>query len=72
MTAYDLVSFAQWRNERLAAGDYRGLMGRIFSGWDRLELGEVQPWTDEDEQYILTWLNTLLAQAMSWHSNDAR
>jgi hypothetical protein len=54
--AYDRASFRSWRQEHVAAGDYRELMTRIFSGWDRLEESDVQPWTDSDEAIILEWL----------------
>jgi choline-sulfatase len=55
--AYDRASFARWRQERLAAGDYRALMSRIFSGWDKLAADECQAWTDADEARILAWLS---------------
>lgn len=55
--AYDRASFAQWRRDHLAAGDYRALMSRIFSGWDRLSEGETRPWGDEDETRIERWLS---------------
>lgn len=53
---YDRESFSRWRNEHLAKGDYRELMGRIFSGWDYLAEKEGNPWTDSDEQLIIEWL----------------
>lgn len=31
---YDRRSFAQWRRERQAEGDYERLMTRVYSGWD--------------------------------------
>lgn len=55
--AYDRASFRRWRQERLAAGDYYDLMGRIFSGWDDLAPGEFDPWTDMDERLIEQWLD---------------
>ena len=55
--AYDRASFREWRADRLADGTYHDLMARIFSGWDRCEEdGVIEPWTDEDEQAIVTWL----------------
>lgn len=54
--ARDKACFAQWRNEHLAAGDYKALMTRIFSGWDRLGEGQGDPWTVENEQQIQRWL----------------
>jgi arylsulfatase K len=54
--AYDKASFAAWRREHSVAGDYRTLMSRIFSGWDRLPAGEGVPWTDDDEKQIERWL----------------
>jgi arylsulfatase K len=53
---YDRASFRQWRADHLAAGDYREIMARIFSGWDRLTESDLQPWTDTDEQRIADWL----------------
>lgn len=54
--AYDRASFRQWRQEQLAAGTYRAVMARIFSGWDDLRDGEGDPWTDEEERGIEDWL----------------
>ena len=54
---YDRASFARWREERQAAGDYQSLMARIFSGWDGLQPGQEDPWTEADEERLLHWLN---------------
>ena len=54
--AYDRASFGQWRKEHIETGDYRELMGRIFSGWDGLAPGEGNAWTDQDEDMIRSWL----------------
>ena len=54
--AYDRAAFAQWRDEHLASGDYRGLMARIFSGWDYPDQYPDDPWTDADEQIVESWL----------------
>ena len=56
--AYDKASFREWREERLAAGDYYELMSRIFSGWDGLTEDDVEPWTKEDECLIESWLQS--------------
>ncbi len=58
---YDRRAFAQWRREHLAEGDYRELMTKIFSGWDRPETLEMTPWTDEDEATIVDWLGEYAA-----------
>lgn len=55
--AYDRASFARWREEHLANGDYRQQMARVHSGWDHLDEQDITPWTDEDEQQIVQWLN---------------
>jgi arylsulfatase K len=54
--AYDRASFRQWREDHVAAGDYQELMSRIFSGWDGLAEGEGDPWTEEEERLIESWL----------------
>ncbi len=53
---YDKECFCKWRNEHIKTGDYRELMGRIFSGWDYMVEGEGNPWTDQDEQAIVEWI----------------
>lgn len=55
--AYYRTAFRQWRRERIAAGDYRQLMGWVFAGFDRMTADEAEPWTDEDEARIEAWLN---------------
>ncbi|MBN2309850.1 MAG: hypothetical protein JXR94_12825, partial [Candidatus Hydrogenedentes bacterium] len=54
--AYDRASFRAWREATLAEGTYRDLMARVFSGWDDLEPGDIEPWTDEEEARLLEWL----------------
>ena len=56
--AYDRAAFSQWRKDRLAEGTYRELMARVHSGWDGLKEGEGDPWTDDDEERIVTWLES--------------
>lgn len=53
---YDKKAFVGWREEQLMAGTYYDNMSRIFSGWDDLELSQIQPWTQEDEDLIIEWL----------------
>ena len=52
---HDRASFAQWRDERKAAGDYEEVMARIFSGWGKLAEDDILPWTEEDEAIIEKW-----------------
>lgn len=55
--AYDRRSFAAWRDEHRAVGDYEVLMARVFSGWDNLREDQIEPWTAEDEARIEAWLS---------------
>ena len=55
--AYDKASFLKWRQECLESGDYNELMARIFSGWDGLAESDIEPWTEDDERLIESWLN---------------
>jgi hypothetical protein len=57
--AYDRRAFLQWRREQLAAGTYEWTMARIYSGWDGLGDDEVQPWTEEGEALIASWLGDI-------------
>ena len=54
--AYDRRSFRQWREKRKAEGTYEDTMAQIFTGFDRLEGANIQPWTEEDERKIEEWL----------------
>jgi len=54
--AYDRASFRRWRDAHRGDGTYRGLMTRIFSGFDDLREDDLVPWTDEDERRIDDWL----------------
>lgn len=53
---HDKQSFRRWRQEAMAEGTYRGLMGRIHNGWVGPEL-QGDAWTDQDELQIEQWLN---------------
>lgn len=55
--AYDKESFNKWRKQTMDEGTYQELMTRIFSGWDIDENYVEAPWTEEDEQLIIDWLN---------------
>jgi hypothetical protein len=57
--AYDRRAFLQWRQERLAEGTYDRTMARVYSGWNGLGDDEVQPWTEEDEARIASWLGDI-------------
>ena len=54
--AYDRASFAAWRAEMKARGQYESLMSEIFSGADHVDAAHLNPWTAEDEARIEKWL----------------
>ncbi|MFW5856114.1 MAG: sulfatase, partial [Bacillota bacterium] len=53
---YDKRKFKKWRKEQKEAGTYRDMMAYIYSGYDRMNIEDIRPWTDEDEQQIIDWL----------------
>ncbi|MFP4028260.1 MAG: sulfatase [Candidatus Brocadiia bacterium] len=53
---YDRESFRQWREQQLKASTYRDMMAKIYSGYDRLCIEDIMPWTDDDEARIEAWL----------------
>ena len=52
---YDKESFRPWREARLADGTYRDTMAQIYSGFDRLCIEDIVPWSDEDEARVEAW-----------------
>ena len=55
--AYDRASFAAWRAEMKAKGQYESLMSEIFSGADHVDASQLKPWTAQDEAQIEKWLD---------------
>lgn len=55
---YDRSNFVRWREEQLTAGTYHEMMSKIYSGFDRLCVEDIKPWTQEDESLIEAWLAT--------------
>lgn len=54
---YGKDNFRAWRKEQKAAGTYRDMMARIYSGYDRICIEDIVPWSDEDEAVIAAWLD---------------
>ena len=55
--AYDRENFVAWRDQAKADGTYHDMMARVYSGFDRLCIEDIAPWTDNNEQQIESWLN---------------
>jgi len=55
---YDRRSFQAWRDETVPAGTYEETMARVYSGFDRLCIEDIEPWTRHDEEQIETWLHS--------------
>jgi arylsulfatase K len=53
---YDKESFIAWSKEAKADGTYHDTMARVYSGYDRLCIEDIAPWTDENEQQLEAWL----------------
>ena len=53
---YDRDSFRVWRQEQIAQGTYRDNMALVYSGFDKIAPENIMPWTDEEEQIIIDWL----------------
>ena len=53
---YDKKKFKQWRQLQKEVGTYRDKMAYIYSGYDRMNIEDIRPWTAEDEQQIIDWL----------------
>ena len=53
---YDRTSFAKWRRKMKETGKYSETMARIFSGFDNLQPSDIQPWTDEEEERLVHWM----------------
>lgn len=53
---YDVRNFRQWREEQKRLGTYERTMSRIYSGYGKLCINDVIPWTAADEQKIEDWL----------------
>lgn len=53
---YDRDSFRVWRDCHKAAGDYDKLMAWIFCGADDGVPDVIPPWTEEDEAFVVKWL----------------
>ncbi len=49
---YDRAQFSLWREQHLREGDYRDIMGAVYSDNPH----DPQPWRDEDEDRIIGWL----------------
>jgi arylsulfatase K len=56
--AYDKRCFRRWRLEQKSAGTYEESMAEIYSGYDNVGAGQVQPWTEGDEAQIVAWLSS--------------
>ncbi|MCZ6634272.1 MAG: sulfatase-like hydrolase/transferase [bacterium] len=53
---YDRENFTRWRTEQKADGTYEEMMSTIYSGFSRLNIEDMIPWTQEDEAIIENWL----------------
>lgn len=53
---YDKDNFKKWREQELKTGTYRERMAEIYSGYERVPIGNIMSWTDQDEQQIKDWL----------------
>ena len=53
---YDKESFIAWSKEAKVDGTYHDTMARVYSGYDRLCIEDIAPWTDENEQQLEAWL----------------
>lgn len=54
--AYDKLNFRRWREKQIKRGTYEITMAKIYSGYNRLCIEDIMPWTKEDEELILKWL----------------
>ena len=53
---YDRETFVPWREEQKRLGTYEDTMALIYSGFDRMCIEDIVPWSAEDEQQIEEWL----------------
>ena len=53
---HDKQSFRRWRDAAKAAGAYEDTMARVYSGFDRLCIEDIVPWTQANEATIEVWL----------------
>ena len=53
---YDKESFMAWSEKAKANGTYHETMASVYSGFDRLCIEDISPWTNENEQKIEAWL----------------
>jgi hypothetical protein len=53
---HDKDCFRLWRDEQLASGTYRAHMAEIFSGGENVKPDQIRPWTDQEEEAVLAWL----------------
>lgn len=53
---HDKDCFRLWRDEQLASGAYRAHMAEIFSGGENVKPDQIRPWTDQEEEAVLAWL----------------
>ena len=53
---YDREHFVTWREQARKEGIYEDAMARVYSGYDRVCIEDIAPWTDENEQQIEAWL----------------
>ena len=55
--AYDRENFHKWREAQKAAGTYGETMAMVYSGFDRLCIEDIVPWSEADEDVIEAWLD---------------
>jgi arylsulfatase K len=53
---YEQDSFRVWRHEQREAGTYEKNMARIYSGWDYIKDEDTVPWSEENEEKVIAWL----------------
>ena len=53
---YDKESFMAWSEKAKANGTYHETMASVYSGFDRLCIEDISPWTNENEQKIEAWI----------------
>jgi hypothetical protein len=53
---YDRQQFVAWRDQAKTDGTYHHMMSRVYSGFDRVCIEDIAPWTDQNERQIEDWL----------------
>ncbi len=53
---YDRETFVAWREEQKKLGTYEETMALVYSGFDRMCIEDIVPWSAEDERQIEEWL----------------